>query len=51
VGREEEGRVGSQCPQGAGVAAAVSLRQGTTVRDVDMPTVQRALEAQDVRIA
>ncbi len=37
--------------QGAGVAAAVSLRQGTTVRDVDMPTVQRALEAQDVRIA
>ena len=35
--------------QGAGVAAAVSLKDGVTVRDVDMATVQGRLKAQGVR--
>jgi hypothetical protein len=37
--------------QGAGVAAAVSLKDGVTCREVDIPTVQKVLEKQGVRIA
>jgi hypothetical protein len=36
--------------QGAGVAAATSIKDGVTVRDVDVAAVQARLEAQDVRI-
>jgi hypothetical protein len=36
--------------QGAGVAAAVSLKDGVTCREVAVPTVQKALEKQGVRI-
>ena len=36
--------------QGAGVAAAVSLKEGTTCRNVDVAKVQQALKKQDVRI-
>ena len=36
--------------QGAGVAAAVSLRDGTTTADVDVARVQAALERQGVRL-
>ncbi len=36
--------------QGAGVAAAVSLRQGCDVSDVDIKAVQKALRAQGARI-
>ena len=36
--------------QGAGVAAAVSLKDGVTCRKVDVSSVQKALEKQDVRI-
>ena len=37
--------------QGAGVAAASSLKAGVRCRDVDMRTVQGLLEAQGVRIS
>lgn len=37
--------------QGAGVAAALSLQAGTTVRDVDVPSVQSELTAQGVRLS
>ena len=37
--------------QGAGVAAAVSLKDGTSTSRVDIGRVQRALKAQGVRIA
>ncbi len=37
--------------QGTGVAAAVSIEQGVTPREVDVSEVQKRLEAQDVRIA
>jgi hypothetical protein len=37
--------------QGAGVAAAVSLQDGTTCRDVDIAKVQSTLTSQGVRIA
>ncbi len=37
--------------QGAGVAAAVSLKEGTSTSRVDIGRVQRALKAQGVRIA
>ena len=37
--------------QGAGVAAAVSVKDNVTCRRVDMGTVQRALKRQGVRIA
>ncbi len=37
--------------QGAGVAAAVAVKDGVSCRRVKMPKVQRALEAQGVRIA
>lgn len=37
--------------QGAGVAAAVSVKDNRTCRNVDIPTVQRALKKQGVRIA
>jgi hypothetical protein len=36
--------------QGAGVAAAVSLKERTTCREVDVSRVQKALEKQGVRI-
>jgi hypothetical protein len=36
--------------QGAGVAAAVSLKDGVSCRNVDVSSVQKALEKQDVRI-
>jgi hypothetical protein len=36
--------------QGAGVAAAVSLKDGVTCREVDVSKVQRALEKQGVRL-
>ena len=36
--------------QGAGVAAAVSLKDGTSPRHVDIERVQRALRSQGVRI-
>jgi len=36
--------------QGAGVAAAVSLKDGVTCREVRVPSVQKALEKQGVRI-
>ncbi len=36
--------------QGAGVAAAVSLRQGSTTADVDLAGVQQELEKQGVRL-
>ncbi len=36
--------------QGAGVAAAVSLKDGVTCREVDVSRVQKALEKQGVRI-
>lgn len=36
--------------QGAGVAAALSLRSGRALDEIDIGAVQRALEAQDVRI-
>ena len=36
--------------QGAGVAAAVSVKDKAALREVDVPKVQRALESQDVRI-
>jgi len=36
--------------QGAGVAAAVSLKEGTTCRNADVAKVQQALKKQDVRI-
>jgi hypothetical protein len=36
--------------QGAGVAAAVSLKGNATCREVDISKVQKALEKQDVRI-
>jgi hypothetical protein len=36
--------------QGAGVAAAVSLKDKVTCRDVDISKVQKALKKQDVRI-
>lgn len=36
--------------QGAGVAAALSLRSGRALDAIDIGAVQRALEAQDVRI-
>ena len=37
--------------QGAGVAAAVSVKDNVTCRRVDIRTVQKALEKQGVRIA
>jgi len=36
--------------QGAGVAAAVSINEKSTCRDVDISKVQKALENQNVRI-
>jgi len=36
--------------QGAGVAAAVSIKDGATAREVDIAETQRRLEAQDVRV-
>jgi hypothetical protein len=36
--------------QGAGVAAAVSINENSTCRDVDISKVQKALENQSVRI-
>ncbi len=36
--------------QGAGVAAAQSIKDGVTCRDVDISAVQSRLEAQDVRV-
>jgi hypothetical protein len=36
--------------QGAGVAAAISLKQGLSCRQVDVSRVQKALEKQGVRI-
>jgi predicted GNAT family acetyltransferase len=36
--------------QGAGVAAAVSLKDGTSTGDVDIARVQAALKGQGVRI-
>jgi len=36
--------------QGAGIAAAVSLKDGVTCREVDVASVQKALEKQGVRI-
>jgi len=36
--------------QGAGVAAAVSVKDKVTCREVNIPKVQKALEKQDVRI-
>jgi hypothetical protein len=36
--------------QGAGVAAAVSVKDSRTCRNVDILTVQKALEKQGVRI-
>jgi len=36
--------------QGAGVAAAVSVKDGVTCRDVDIAEVQSRLESQDVRL-
>jgi hypothetical protein len=36
--------------QGAGIAAAVSLEDGVTCREVSVSTVQKRLEKQDVRI-
>jgi len=36
--------------QGTGVAAAVSLKDKATCRDVDISTVQNALKKQGVRI-
>ena len=36
--------------QGAGVAAAISLEDGVTCREVDVSRVQKALEKQNVRI-
>jgi len=36
--------------QGAGVAAAISLKDGVTCREVDIPRVQKALVKQGVRI-
>jgi hypothetical protein len=36
--------------QGAGVAAAISVKDGVTCREVNVPRVQKALEKQDVRI-
>jgi len=36
--------------QGAGVAAAVSVKDGKTCRTVDIQTVQKTLEKQGVRI-
>jgi hypothetical protein len=36
--------------QGAGVAAAVSLKENVTCRGVDITRVQKALEQQGVRI-
>jgi hypothetical protein len=35
--------------QGAGIAAAVSLRSGSDLADVDIAVVQRELERQGVR--
>jgi hypothetical protein len=37
--------------QGAGTAAAVSVKDNVTCRGVNIRTVQKALEKQDVRIA
>ena len=37
--------------QGAGVAAAVSIKDKMTCREVDIKSVQKALEKQGVRIA
>ena len=36
--------------QGTGVAAAVSVKDGVTCRQVDISSVQKALEKQGVRI-
>jgi len=36
--------------QGAGVAAAVSVKNGTSCRNVDLTKVQNSLENQGVRI-
>jgi hypothetical protein len=36
--------------QGAGVAAAISLKDGVTCRQVGVSSVQKALEKQGVRI-
>ena len=36
--------------QGAGVAAAISVKDGVTCREVNVPKVQKALEKQDVRV-
>jgi len=36
--------------QGAGVAAAVSLKDGVTCREVDISKTQKALKKQGVRI-
>jgi len=36
--------------QGAGVAAAISIKNQTTCRNVDINKVQKTLEAQGVRI-
>ncbi len=36
--------------QGAGVAAAISLKENRTCRNVDIPTLQKALKKQGVRI-
>jgi hypothetical protein len=36
--------------QGAGVAAAISIKQNTTCRDVNIKEVQKVLIKQDVRI-
>ena len=37
--------------QGAGVAAAVSIKENSTCREVDITRVQKALKRQGVRIA
>ncbi len=37
--------------QGAGIAAAQSIKDGVTCRNVDRATLQQRLEAQDVRLA
>jgi ribulose 1,5-bisphosphate synthetase/thiazole synthase len=36
--------------QGAGVAAALSVKDGVTCREVDIPSVQKSLERQGVRV-
>ncbi|MEM7802794.1 MAG: hypothetical protein AAF633_26630 [Chloroflexota bacterium] len=42
---------GTVTGQGAGVAAAVSLKHGKSTSDVDIKLVQEELRRQDVRIA